>query len=420
MVYFSELIGKEIYDIKKKKVGVVKDFCFKDAVKYAKITGIITKDNSDLKISWDYVAGVGDYESDELHFVIYLNVEKDKLKLSKVKSSRVGSILDKQIIDVNGARVVRVNDVLLGKVGKSLAVIGVSVGQQGIFRRLGIPWLANKSKEHIIIWKDVSPLSTNIPNLQIKQKSERINELHASEIADLIRDVTLEEKLMIFNNLSKEKAAKTLLKSQADVREHVFKTLSIKKIASMLEVMPSHEAATLLTKMPMYSNKVLKMMKPGRADKIKKLMKYDRRTAGALMSTRYIAITEDFTVANTIALIKKHNPEARHILYVYIIDEESKLRGVISLKHLIFYDDEIMIKDIMKTEIRTISPKTGIDDIFNMMSKYELNTLPVVDKDKKLLGVIRVHDMFDILVPKRIKRERIVKARILTKKNGGN
>jgi magnesium transporter len=419
MVYFSELLGKEIYDIKKKKVGVVRDFCFKDAVRYAKITGIIINDNRDMKLSWKYVAGLGDYEKDPLPFSIYLNVSEKNLKLAKVVNSKVSDILDKQIIDVNGARVVRVNDVLLGKVGRSLAVIGVSIGTQGLFRRLGVNWLANKSKEHIIMWKDVAPLSTDIKNLQIKQRSERINELHASEIASLIKDLTLEEKLMLFNNLSQEKAAKTLLKSQPEVRQGVFKTLSMKKIASLLEIMPSHEAAAILSMMPLVHNsKVLKLMKPGIADKIGKLLQYDKRTAGALMSTRYIAISENFNVNDLTELIKKLRPQSRHIHYIYITDDFGKLKGVVSMKYVVMSEKDAPIKDIMKTDVITVSPKTDIDDVFNIITRYDLTAVPVVDKEKKLLGVIRVHDMFEILVPSRIKN-RIIKAkRLSSNKNG--
>jgi Mg/Co/Ni transporter MgtE len=224
---------------------------------------------------------------------------------------------------------------------------------------------------------------------------------------------------MLFNNLSQEKAAKTLLKSQPDVRQGVFKTLSMKKIASLLEIMPSHEAAAILSMMPLVHNsKVLKLMKPGIADKIGRLLQYDKRTAGALMSTRYTAISENFTVYDLTELIKKIRPQSRHIHYIYVTDDFGKLKGVVSMKYVVMSEKDAPIKDIMKTDVITVSPKTDIDDVFNIITRYDLTALPVVDKEKKLLGVIRVHDMFEILVPSRIKNRMIKAKRLSSSKNG--
>jgi len=408
MVYFSEILGKGIFDINKNRIGVVKDLCFTDAQKYAQVLGIII-DNKMLP--WRFVAGIGDNEADELPFSVYLNKEQKAIKFSEQKGTLVSQVLDKQIIDISGARIVRVNDILLGKLNNKFVIIGVSVSFHSILRRLGLPFIKlNQNNDHIILWKDVAPLSDNIGTLQVRQQSEKLNEMHPAEIADLIRDLNLEEKLMVFNNLSKEKAAKTLLSAQPEVRESVFKTLSLKRIVCLLELMPVHESASILSLMPsIYAEKVFKVMKPGISAKIQKMLKYDRKTAGAFMSTRFISLPYESTVNSATEIIRKIMPMQKHSGYLYLINKDEILKGVVSLRDILLAKKETRVSKIMKKDIITVKPSTNINDIFNLMSKYELSILPVVDNNNKMLGVIRMHDLFDTLIPHRIRRERILR-----------
>jgi CBS domain-containing protein/sporulation protein YlmC with PRC-barrel domain len=411
MVYFSEIIGKLIVDKNLKKIGTVRDFCFQDGVRYAVITSIIIGLNGERKaIPWKYVGEIGDKSEDAFKFTIYLNKPKENIKYVDLDKALVSGLLDKQIIDVKGARIVRVNDLLLGKVSNKFAIIGVNTSTRGILRRVGFPLPINSNSEHIIMWKDVAPLTKNIDILQIKVSQEKLNQLHPGEIADLIRDLSLQEKVMMFNSLSNRKAAEALVQAYPDVRKTVFKTLPMDKISQLLEALPCHDAAAILNMMPTISNtKVLRLMKPGIAEKIRKLLKYKSRTAGALMSTSMITLPEDYTVKQAISLLKKEKPRARRMLYLYVIDNTNTLKGVVSLRNIIFANPSEKITDLAEKEVITVRSKADIDDVFNLMSKYELLVLPVVSKENKILGVIRVHDMFNLLVPPRIKKQRIVK-----------
>jgi magnesium transporter len=422
MVYYSQLIGKWIIDSNQNKIGKVKDFCIIDGVRYATIQGIVLYVEGELKvINWRYVSEIGEKSEDTFPFSVYLNRAGKKIKYEVLDKPVLNEIIDKQIIDVSGARIVRVNDILLGKVGKKFAVIGVSTSSHGLFRRMGLSMLVGNKKEHIIMWKDVAPLSKKIKTLKVKIKRDRLNELHAAEIADLIRDLSLEEKVMVFNSLTKEKAAKTLLIANPDVQKTVFKTLSLKQIAIMLEEMSTHDAAAMLNMMPtVNNNRVLRLMKPGIAGKIKTLLNYEPRTAGALMSTRFIKLPDYFTVEQAIGMIKDMNPKTRHSIYLYVVDIDGKLLGVVSLKMLVMSNKEDKVSDLVKTDIQTVLPKTEINDVFNIMSKYDLLILPVVDKSKKILGVIRMHDLFQMIVPQRIKQQRILKNRKRLDKNGNS
>jgi len=411
MVYFSQLIGKPIIDEDGKIISKVLDFSFIDGKRYATISGIICNiDGNKKTIKWKYVKELGDLPSDRYPFSIYLNKQKNKIKFLELQKPILKDLLDKQIIDTSGARVVRINDILLGKVGKKLAIIGVDVSAKGLLRRLGVLRFVPQPTEHIILWKDVSPISQEIKNIQIKTKSEKINQMHPAEIADLIRDLSLEEKVFVFNSLKHEKAAETLIESQPEIQKTFFKTLSLRKMANVLEKMPDDEAASILTMMN-YTDKikVLRTMKPGIAARIKKILSYNKSTAGALMSTKFVSIDENLTVKQSISLLKKQVSSPKSIFYLYIKNKNGVLKGIISMRSLIFAKPKDKILTLLKRDIITVNINTDIEDVFNLMGKYSLLALPVVDKENKIVGVIRVNDLLQIVLPKKIKKQRIIK-----------
>ena len=422
MVYYSQLIGKPIIDSSQKKVGIVRDFCFADGVRYASVTGIVCLINGIPKrIKWDYVSELGDKPEDPFPLGIYLNREIGKIKFVEVQKPLLKDILDKQIIDVSGARVVRVNDVLLGKIGRKLAIIGVDVSTKGLLRRVGISKVFKPLHEHIILWKDVAPLSNEIKNLQLKTKRERINEMHPAEIADIIRDLSIEDKVMVFNTLSSEKAAETLLKAQPDIQKAFFRTMPMKKIAELLEKLPPDYAAGLLNMMPAVSNtRVLRLMKPGIAGRIQKILSYDKKSAAALMSSNFIYIPESITVGEAISQIRGSLANIRQIYYAYVAENDMVLKGAVSLRQLTIANSDDKISDIMRRDIIAVNSNTSMEDVLNLLGKYSLVALPVIDKDKKIIGVIRVNNILELMLPKRIKEQRIPRIQKRLKQNGNN
>jgi len=416
MVYYSDLLGKPIIDNKNKKIGVIKDFSFIDKSRYGIISGIVINIRGSKKIiPWKYVSEIGDKPEDPFPLGIYLNVEFGSIKFCDSYDKTLREVIDKQLMDINGARIIRVNDILLGQRLNNLIIVGVDTSTKGLFRRLGLGFLPFKIEEQIILWKDVAPLSKDTKNIKLKVKMDRINELHPAEIADMIRDLNLEEKEMFFNSLDKEKAAEALLTSQPDIQKSFFKTLSINKLAKMLETLPNDDAAAILKMMPTVNNiRVLRAMKPGIAAKIKKILSYDKKTAGSIMATRFLTIPEHLTVKNAIKYLKSKMPEPKHIFYIYIEGKDKELKGIVSLRDLILAKPEDYISNIINKDIITINVDTDIDDVFNLMSKYTLLALPVLDKDKKIVGVIRINDILETMIPRKLKKQRIMKHKKLS------
>jgi len=417
MVYYSQLLGKPILDKNKNTLGKVKDFCFVDRAKYAVISGITLDVNGIRKmILWENVKEIVDRSGDVLPIGIYLNKCMEDLKFLEPKGNKIQEVIDKQLMDIDGARVIRVNDILLGRTGNKFILVGVDTSTRGILRRIGLEFLAYNKEINIILWKDVAPLSEDIKNLKLNVKRERINKLHPAEIADLVRDLSLEEKEMMFNNLSNEKAAETLLQSSPDVRNSFFKTMSFKKLARLLETLPSDDAAAILKMMPTINNeKILRLMKPGISAKVKKILSYRNETAGSLMTTRFLTVPEGLTARETIEYVRTEMPKPKHVFYLYVKGQDSELKGIISLRELILAKPDDLVSQLVKKEILTVNEDTDIDDVFNLMLKYGLLAIPVIDRNKKIVGVVRINDIMEEMIPNKIKKQRISKHKKLHK-----
>lgn len=422
MVYYSQLISEPVIDKNNKKIGVVKDLCFTDKSRYAIISGIVLEINKSRKIiPWKYIFEIREKSQKSFPIGIYLNEELGKIKFSQISDKTLIEVIDKQLMDINGARIIRVNDILLGQKLNNLIIVGVDISTKGLFRRLGLGFLPFKIEEQIILWKDVAPLSQDMKGIKLKVKMDRINQLHPAEIADMIRDLNIEEKEMFFNSLDRQKAAETLLTSQPDVQKTFFKTLSIKKIAKMLETLPADDAAAILTMMPSINNiKVLRQMKPGIAAKIKKILSYGRETAGSLMATRFLTIPAHLNVKKAIEYLRKEMPKPKHVFYIYVEDKDKKLIGITSLRDLVLARPNELVYKIIKRDVITVNEDSDIDEVFNLMSKYALLALPVLDKEKKIVGVVRANDILEVMVPRRIKKQRILKLKKLNNNISNN
>lgn len=427
MVYYSQLIGKPVIAKDFKVIGRVKDLSFIDGFKYAKISAIICKTKKGIKkIPWKYVIELGDKINDTRFKVgIYLNISENELRYSKREEFLLKDIIDKQILDVDGVRIIRVNDILLGEIEGKFCIVGVDVSTKGILRRLGflkrfgelLPIL----EEHIIPWKYVEPLHKKTSELHIKYRTDKLVNLHPADLADMMHDLSSDERVLIFNSLDKKKAADTFILSNPEVKKSLFKGMSIKRIAEFLGNMAYSEAATILTLMPSIRNEeVLKLMKKEDALNIEKILSYDKKSVGAIMSTDFLAIPDYFTVRQTISFLKKRMPSASKIHYFYVKNKDSELIGIISLRDIVLSNPKNKVASLIKKNIITVHIETPVDEVFNVMNKYKLLALPVVDRNGKIIGVVRISDALNALLPVSIKKQRIPKRYKKKKENGKN
>jgi CBS domain-containing protein len=316
-------------------------------------------------------------------------------------------VLDKQIIDTDGARVVRVNDVELVRVNGKVAVSNVDVGVPGILRRIGLGGLttgvASKLKvavpENFISWDDVEMLSYD-QKMQLKVPRQRLADLHPADVAEILSDMNKLESNRFLQSLDVEQLADTLEEVEPEYQASLVEGMPDEKVADVLEEMGPDEAADLLAELPHErSEDLLALMEQDEANDVRKLLTYPEESAGGIMTTEYASIPADLTAAEALQFIRENCPDAETVFYVYITDSENHLEGVASLRSLVFAEPSTLVADIMAKRVISVDLYDQQDEIAQMISKYDLLALPVIDSENHLHGIVTADDALDKIIP---------------------
>ena len=410
MVFFSQLKNKRVIDDKNKEIGVVKDLVFVDGSDYAQVSHLIylSKEKYRKKIAWRFIKKLKEKAIKKEDIEIHLNSSQDELNTLFERESDllVSSLVDKQIVDVGGQKIVRVNDILLGKIEDKFCVVAVCVGTRSLLRVIGLGDGKGAGEEKIIPWASVETLEKSMHDLHLKYQKNKIANLHPSDIADIIEDLNHHERVLIFNSLGRIKAAKTLAEVEPDVQSAFLRNLKLARTVEVLQDMPPNEAADILSLMPKKRiNTILNSMKPDKAKKIREILNYPEESAGSIMHTEFIAIPWNYTAQQTINLLRKLKPVSEKLYHLYVVDKKTHLMGVLSIRSLLTANPKTSISKFMRTRIVKVKSNTSKKDVAHALTKYNLFALPVVDKDNTLKGVVKANEVLEEVMPKSWKKD---------------
>ena len=322
-----------------------------------------------------------------------------------------GDILDKQIVDVQGHRVVRVNDVRLAEFGPRYCVVGVDASLRAMLRQLGVlgkpveaaaRLIRRPLRSKLIAWDDVQTLepSTTGGSIRLKVSHDKIARLHPADIADIVEQLSPHDAQEVIEALDTDVAAETLAEVEPITQAQIMRDLDNETATDILEEMEPDEAADLLDNLPdARSDELLNEMEPDEARDVKELMTYHEDTAGGLMTTELVAVRAVLTCEQTIARLRELAPKAETIYYVYVTDEDERLVGVLSLRDLVIAPPETHIKDIMVRNVIHVYVEDHADDVAQVIGRYNLLAVPVVSDEERLLGIITVDDTMERLLP---------------------
>lgn len=310
-------------------------------------------------------------------------------------------ILDRQIIDINGRKVERVNDIRIGLINQNWTVIAADIGLRGLIRRLGLEYLGIslsslfKQEFHnkLVVWDEVQPLISNRDNLQLNLPYTKLTTLHAADIADIIEDLDKQAQIDVFKSLEPEQAADVLEEVESDVQISLLEQLPVEQAADVLEMMPQDEVADILEEVTdQTAEKLLIEMEEHISEEIRELMEYDDRTVGSLMMTDMMSFDKDENVKSVLKQLKTEQPEEDITNFVYVTDDK-KLVGVISLIDLIHAKSNRVLRTLMKTELVVLKDTDKIEEAMEQMQKYNLMILPVIDENHELIGIVSLMDI---------------------------
>jgi CBS domain-containing protein len=323
----------------------------------------------------------------------------------------VEDLFDKQIVDVDGRKVVRINDIEVARTGGALRVVAADIGFGGIVRRLGggnlSKALIEKIPRSLIAWDNVAPLhDLNPTQIQLSVSEHRLARLHPSDLAEIIGDLSARDAARVVGSLDDETAADALEHLDAETQKSIIDDLGAERAADIIEEMDSDDAADLLGELDEEQQEaLLREMDAETADDLRELVAYDEATAGGLMTTDYFWIYPHRTVAATIAKIREIAPETEFVYYLYVTDPSEKLLGVLSLRTLLLSAPDAIIQTVMDSDIVSVHPDARSTDVASTIARYDLLACPVVDDDGKMLGIVTVDDAIDAIIPERLKKQ---------------
>ncbi len=402
MIHLSRLLHAPVIDSQYEDIGKLADVVTKyDLHEYPRVEALVVKKGKEeLVIPWEQIENIGEKE-------VTLTVTKEHVTPYTRTGSYlmlVSDVLDQQIVDMRGVRVVRVNDLQLGKVGNTFAVVGIDVSNWSLLRRLGInvhaiPFYKSSSLGYID-WKDVSLVGRHSGDLRIKTRLAEIQKIHPADIANLIEQLNIKEGSRVVKALDDETAAKVLGEVHPKVRNLLVNLIGEKRAAEIIREMPTDEIADVVRRMPdSASSELLTKLESTEQTAVKKLSGYHENTAGSLMSTAFVTILPTWTIEEAQNYIRKISDEFGSIYYLYVVDGEKHLLGVLSVRTLFVSPSALKVSERMTTNMIMLRSRTRLSEVARVMTKYNLLSVAVIDKEKRIQGIISVDDIMRYLVP---------------------
>ncbi|MBI5413468.1 magnesium transporter [Candidatus Peregrinibacteria bacterium] len=406
MLFFSTILDAPVRDSVEEVGGKVIDVLIRinHDREFPPVVGFVIKHFKSKKARFIPASAVENWGIGEIELSKKLNDVLSHMPVSEDIVSLKNTVLDKQIVDLTGMRVVRVNDLEFGSVQKVMCLIAIDVSTRGLLRRMGLrgQTINNFFHPHLLEWKNVRLVDNK---LHLSIGAEELVKLHPADIANIVEKMNVSQGSVFLQSLDKSVAARVIEELQPDIKKILVRSLGTERAAALMEKMSVDELVDLIQLLPGRDSHELMSKLPldSKTQKVKKILEYDEDTAGGLMTTEYVAVRQDMTIEQAIEEIKKVSHQHHSIQFVYVTDESAKFLGVISLRNLILANRAQKVKDAMRKPNRRLptgKADQSLGSLAAMMTKYNLLSLAVLDKDKKLIGVVTVDDIMRRLVPK--------------------
>ena len=405
MRFLSQCIGLPVRDPSGEPLGTIADLIVAIGDRYPPVTGLVARtDRRNIFLPWHNVRTF-DEGGAQLR-VRTIDIGKFQQRQDEILLK--ADLLDKQIVDIEGRKVIRVNDVSLDDIEGRLRVVAVDVGAAGLFRRLGLegPFrtIARNMRagvpERYIDWEDVDPLDSTIASIRLRVPHAKLAELHPADLAAIIEELTPRDRLGVLATLDDEALADVVEEMEPDTQVEVLEDLEPGRAADILEEMSPDDAADLVADLSDRSrDEILALMEADEADEVRDLLAFPEDSAGGLMTTEFVAVRAELTAAETIEKLRELEPDAETIYYVYVTDDDGRLAGVLSLRDLIVARPDSAIADVMMDEPVAVGVLEPAESVAETIAHYNLLAVPVVDDEGMLVGIVTVDDAIDTVAP---------------------
>ena len=409
MIYLSQLLGNPVYDSDGERIGRVSDLGIATGEVFPRVTALAVEGpgRTPLMISWRKY--VDDFDEDEVSLkVVATDIRFSYLQPDEVLIVR--DLLNKQIVDTRGMRVVRVNDLKLSDTSSAqLRLLGAEVGSRGLLRSISPALetvvcraaraLGHPIQERIIAWNYMDLLERDLSNVKLSVSHKTLDELHPADIADIIERLDPRLRGQVFAQLDEEMAADAMAELDDDeLAATLVSGMEDAAASRVLSEMDPDDAAELVSELDYErAEKLLSLMGVNDRAAISQLLGYREDTAGRIMTQEFVAIDERGTVADAVDALRALEEDFESVRYVYLVDEERRITGVVTLLELLTSEPETPLATLATSEPITASPEDDQEDVAENIAKYNLLAMPVVDDEGRLLGIVTVDDALEVL-----------------------
>ena len=409
MIYLSQLLGNPVYDSDGERIGRVSDLGIATGEVFPRVTALAVEGpgRTPLMISWrKYVDAFGEDE-------VSLKVVATDIRFSYLQPDEVlivRDLLNKQIVDTRGMRVVRVNDLKLSDTSSAqLRLLGAEVGSRGLLRSISPALetvvcraaraLGHPIQERIIAWNYMDLLERDLSNVKLSVSHKTLDELHPADIADIIERLDPRLRGQVFAQLDEEMAADAMAELDDDeLAATLVSGMEDDAASRVLSEMDPDDAAELVSELDYErAEKLLSLMGVNDRAAISQLLGYREDTAGRIMTQEFVAVDERGTVADAVDALRALEEDFESVRYVYLVDEERRITGVVTLLELLTSEPETPLATLATSEPITASPEDDQEDVAENIAKYNLLAMPVVDDEGRLLGIVTVDDALEVL-----------------------
>lgn len=400
-MYLSRLLKTDVTDSSDQVVGRLKDVLIQNrSGKYAPLLFLLVEQKKShhlMYIPMEYVSNLSKEEISLKNLIGTIPQTEPEGRYIYLDRD----VMDEQIVDLEGARVVRVNDLRIAMFENVMCVLGIDVSFRGILRRLRLTWMDIFSvfKVQLIDWSKTRMVKGTV---KLDTVSDALVELHPADLANIIEDLTVKQGSKLVDALDAKAAAQVMEEMDPAMQKMIIKYLGPERAHDIVEKMSVDETVDLLQMLPKAeAKKFLSYLQESTSKKVSNLIEYPDDTAGGLMTTEYVEAEPDWTVEQVVAEVRRLSANFRSLLYVYVTDANDTFLGAISVRNLLLAKPVDTVRMIMKvvpeSSILTVGLK--IKEIIEVMTKYNLFMAAVVDEKKRLVGVVTIDDVMRHLAP---------------------
>lgn len=441
--YLSQVLKRPVYDGRGDRIARLKDVVARlerlnvppgesSLEDYAPISGLVVEiEGRDIFIPWQQVRSLGPEG-------VHLNSASIDLRSFQRQEGEVllyRDMLDKQLIDIDGRRVIRANDLQLYSVDDVVRLTAVDVSVGGLMRRLSFghlfaavpigaappprrgPQVLTRRRDgpaSLIPWTEIEPLRAGVPDVRLRLPHERLARLHPVDLAHIADELSRQHGAEIIASLDDETAAETLQEMDDERQADIVESMDQERAADILEEMDPDDAADLLGDLePLQAEDLLRRMDREEAEDVEELLAYRENSAGGMMTSEFISVPKRLNVDDVIAFLRRLDDAPDLIDYLYVVEEEypatnwehmaqqggGKLLGIVSLRDLLLSTGQTCLEEIMATDFVWTDANESREHAARMMSDYNLLALPVLDDEERILGIITVDDAMEVLLP---------------------